>query len=184
MGKRSITISDKLKIVTRAKNCESLHSLHKATGYQRNQIRIWIRNEEALLLCSKESRRTKGGGRKLEFPQIETNIINWFKVQRKKKLIVNYRNLRREAMRLAKEKDVQNFKCSNKWIRNVCKRNNIASRKVTNQSQDDNSTMHDKHVKACNYLENVKIKTAGLLKNQIYNMDETGCYFDMNFGFW
>lgn len=182
MGKISITVAEKLKIVARAKNGESLHSLERGTGYQRCQIRKWIRNEDKLCITGKEKRRTKGAGRKSAYPELEKAIMIWFRNQRSKKLVVNYNSMRRESLRLAHLQEITDFTCSNKWIRNVCRRNGVSSRKITNQSQDDKGTTQEKYLKSKNHLDNIKIKTAGLSTNQIYNMDETACYFDMSFG--
>ncbi len=75
MRKKNIKVADKIKIVNHAKNGESLHSLERATGYQRNQIRRWLKNEEILLQRENESSRVKGAGRKIMFPVIEKKMI-------------------------------------------------------------------------------------------------------------
>lgn len=100
--RKSILLSEKIKIVIRAKNGESLHSLEADTGYQRCQIRKWVKNESLLLSStSKKDKRIKGAGRKLMYPEIEEDVLSWFRRQRAKKLVVNYSTLRREAKRIA-----------------------------------------------------------------------------------
>ena len=74
---------------------------------------------------------------------------------------------------------VENFKCSNHWIRGVCRRNKISSRAVTHQTQQDNSSISDKYKKVVDYLAELQQKTAGYSEQFIFNMDETPCYFDM-----
>ena len=102
--RKSVLLSEKIKIIARSKNGESLHSLAENTGYQRYQIRNWIRKEKQIISCNKQrqSKRVSGGGRKIMYPVIEEEILKWFRSQRSKKLIVNYSTLRREALSIAK----------------------------------------------------------------------------------
>lgn len=100
--RKSILVAEKIKIVMRAKNGESLHSLEANTGYQRSQIKRWIQNEKKLQeLPGQKAKRIKGAGRKIFFPEVEEEVLKWFKTQRLKKLVVNYSTLKREALRIA-----------------------------------------------------------------------------------
>lgn len=180
--RKNILLSEKMKIVTRARNGESLHSLERTTGYQRSQIRGWIRNVNKMNLFGngkREHSRVKGGGRKPKFPQVEEELLAWFREQRSKKLVVNYSTIRREATTMAINKNVENFACSNKWIANFCRRNRISSRKITHQGQEDNVPKGEMYLKVKHFLDEVTIKAAGIPAENIFNMDETPCFFDM-----
>ena len=181
--RKSITSDEKLTVVARAKRGESLNSLEKETGHQRTQIRKWIAQEDKLIELQRKQKRVKGGGRKPLFPEIEMLAIEWFKKQREKKLVVNYNMFRREAMKICQNigtpTTIDNFLCSNKWIRGVCRRNKISSRKITHQSQQDNSSQKEICSKVKTFIAAINQKTANISKKFIFNMDETACYFDM-----
>lgn len=98
---------------------------------------------------------------------------------------MNYDSFRREAVKIYKNSGspvTANFVCSNKWIRCVCRRNKIKSRKITHQSQQDNSSANEIKKKVHNFITYVKQKTANISKQLIFNMGETPCYFDMTHG--
>ena len=71
------------------------------------------------------------------FSNIEEAIMELFKNQKEKKLVVNYNAFRREAKKIyATAKDsimLKNFICTNKWIIGVSMRNNVTPTKVTRQ---------------------------------------------------
>lgn len=80
---------------------------------------------------------------------------------------------------MAINKNVENFACSNEWIANFCRRNRISSRKITHQGQEDNVPKGEMYLKVKHFLDEVTIKAAGIPAENIFNMDETPCFFDM-----
>lgn len=71
MGRTKINISAKLNIISQVKNGASLHSLSKSSGFQRAQIKNWLKNEVRLTNTDCKSKcRVRGGGRRASFPQL------------------------------------------------------------------------------------------------------------------
>ena len=84
-----------------------------------------------------------------------------------------------KAQEIATELKVSRFFGSNKWIYNFCCRHHIGSRRITHQGQQDGCTATEKRRIITDFLAKSVQITSGYKLMQIYNMDETPCYFDM-----
>lgn len=180
MARKNIKIAEKLRIIQQAKNGASLNSLEKSSGFQRCQIRQWLKNEDKLLQLQKSKSRINGGGRKNLFPELENQTMEWFRKQRDRKLVVTYASFRKQAQLIAKSLNIDQLKFSTSWIRGVCKRNKISNRRITHKTQADNCNdlLELKRI-VDPYLQNVQYKSRDYDPKNILNMDETPCYFDM-----
>ena len=161
---------------------ECLNKLQTRTGYQRSQIKRWARKESELLAVKGSAKRIRVGGRKPLYNKLEDAIIRWFREERAKKLVVSYTMFREKAKRLVETfpgNDYMDFMCSDHWIRNICRRHNICSRKVTHVSQQQTKTKAELLEAVNDFFRCAKQKTCSLSPSNIYNMDETPCYFDM-----
>lgn len=124
----------------------------------------------------------QGGGRKASFPGLDQKMLEWAKKQRQMKLIVNYPRFRRQGRMFADELGItrDQFACSTRWIGSFCKRNNIVNRRITHKTQagylDDIGKLQQPVI---DFLQ--KVKEEHYPEEDIYNMDETPCYFDMCF---
>ena len=125
--KAQICVDEKLKIIARMKAGESLNTLEKDTGYQRSQIKRWIKQENELLAAKGNAKRVSGGGRKPSYDKLEAAIVKWFCEKRAKKLVFTYLTIREKAKRFVEmfPEGYMDFVCSDHWIRNVCRRHNI-----------------------------------------------------------
>ena len=181
--RRQISIETKLKIVRRWRSGESLNSVSNLTGYDRRCLRNWVKNESKLVATVKKQarKRLSGAGVKPFFPEIEEHLLNWFRSERTEKRQVSYELIREEAKEISISLglDAVNFPCSNKWIQNFCRRNNIGNRKVTHRGQEDNRSPSEVRNIVSEYLTVASHKIAGISEECIFNMDETPCYFDM-----
>ncbi len=144
-------------------------------------MKQWLKNESELLKIGdvRKRQRRSGSGKGAQFPGVEEDVMAWFKDQQDRKLTVNYEAFRREAKKVAARRVCPDFKGSNHWIRGVCRRNKVTSRKVTHVSQQDNSSISDKHWTILKHFQLLRQKCAGLAPQFIFNMDETPSYFDM-----
>lgn len=178
---KDIPIPTKLSIVKRYKQGEKLFQLEKETGFQRQQIKNWAKNEQKLanLIGKHKRKRLPGSGPSAKFEEIEKHLITWFISERDKQYQVNYQRLREKAHEIAKDIGVNGFACSNKWIFNFCKRNKIGNRRITHRGQQDSRSEAEISEILKTFLIGSEQFTAGYDLNQIYNMDETPCYFDM-----
>ncbi|CAI9720351.1 pogo transposable element with KRAB domain [Octopus vulgaris] len=74
---------------------------------------------------------------------------------------------------------MNSFSCSDKWIFNFVKRNELTVRKITHVGQADNKTLGEEAQIASDYLDSIPVLTADKDADQIYKMDETPVYVDM-----
>ena len=104
----------------------------------------------------------------------------WFRDEREQKHQVNYTRQRKKAQEIAAELQIINFVGSNNWIFNFCRRHNIGNRRITHQGQlQEGRAAVEKYQIVNNFLVGSAQSTVGYNLMQIYNMDETPCYFDM-----
>ena len=92
---------------------------------------------------------------------------------------MNYTRLREKAQEIAEEFQIVNFVCSNKWTFNICRRHHTGNRRITHQEQQDGRTARKKYQVVSDFLVCSAQGTVGYNLMQIYNMDETPCYFNM-----
>ena len=179
--RRYISVETKLEIVKRCKSGEYLYRLEKETGFQRKQIKYWARKEDRYVSISKKQKlkRISVSGPKAKFEEIEKHLTMWFRDEREHKHQVNYTRLREKAQETAEELQIIDFVGSNKWIFNFCRRHYIGNRRITHQGQQDGRTAVEKYQIVNNFLVSAAQSTVEYNLMQIYNMDETPCYFDM-----
>lgn len=180
MTKKKITCATKKNIIMQVKSGTSLHSLEIRYGYQRQQIKKWVKQESKINMVNKSRNRVSGGGRKQFYPALEKKLLLWFRDQRNRKLVINYPRLRAECRKIAAEMgiDSKEFACSNRWIDAFCKRHKISHRRVTHKSQAQNfDDLGELKRSTIEYFDN--LKELNYSEKVIYNMDETPCYFDM-----
>lgn len=184
--RKSYTVAEKLIHVKNLKTIykNNLSEAARNSSIDRKQLRSWRDNEEDLANMDKkrEVKRRKGGGRKPLFPEIEKQLYTWFVNERKiNKNVGNYRRLREEAEKLAKNLNLSKemFKISDKWLFSFSKRHKIAMRKVTHIGQEDNSTQEEKRIVAEDFLNTCQVITKNFELDRIFNMDETPVYIDM-----
>ncbi len=178
----SFAIEDKLLAVRRMKQGTSERSLSLELGVSRKQLYNWKKQEETLLKQKnkRSSRRLPGAGRKNYYPEIDRRLLEWFMHQRERNLTVIYSDLRRFL--LSKELGVplpEGFKISDKYLFLWTRRNRISSRRITHHGQIDNRRKSDIQGTTADYLISVRQKIADLSGNQVFNMDEVPCYYDM-----
>ena len=95
----------------------------------RKTLRTWVSNLEKMSQMGKKraKRRLEGGGRNAQLPDLEKELFAWFEQQRRARMVVSYRRLREEAIRLCGEMDLDDSEAvfSDKWIYNFTRRHNI-----------------------------------------------------------
>ena len=179
--RREIPVAKKLEVLKRYRNGEKLYRLEQDTGFQRAQIKNWLKNEDRLLSVKvkQKRKRVSGSGPSAKFQEVEEHLFSWFKDEREQKHQVNYLRLREKAQEIATELQVSRFFGSNKWIDNFCRRHHIGSRRITHQGQQDGRIATEKRRIITDFLARSVQITSGYKLMQIYNMDKTPCYFDM-----
>lgn len=133
---RSYEVGFKLKVANYAK----VHGNSKAANtflVDRKRVREWRKNEDSLKnltddkSMSLKRKRRPGAGRKINFPQIESELLNWLKSRREKGVRVTEKALKQEAIRQHRMNGNQSFKASCSWLRKFMRRHQISFRRAT-----------------------------------------------------
>ena len=179
--RRDIPVETKLEIVKRYKTGEYLYRPEKEKDFQKKQIKYWAKNEDSYISISKKQKRKRisGSGPKVKFEEVDKHLFVWFRDEREHKQQVNYTRLREKAKEIVEEFQIVNFVGSNKWIFNFCRRHHIGNRRITHQGQQNGRTAMEKHQVVSDFLVSSAQSMVGYKLMQIYNLDETTCYFDM-----
>lgn len=179
---RSYTVSEKIKLLNdlKTKFNNNLSAMERKTGITRSVLRGFRDNEAKLTTASHKqtSRRLPGGGRKAQFPQLESVLYKWVQTERQAKRNVSWTRLRRQGKAIAAELGIT-FTGSDKWIHGFMKRSKLALRVVTHVAQQNTQTPMERAETARLHLSNTVMATEGIPAGQIYNMDEVPCYIDM-----
>lgn len=170
----------KLKIVNKYKRSKLAYSsFAKNKNIHVNMIKNWVKNEDKLLNSPKKSIRF-GSGKKPLYPDIEDDLYGWILNKRADGLEVKYQDIKNNAIVFFKSKNgdgnVPTF--SNKWIAGFLKRYNLTLRKVSScriKKDEDEHIFNEYKSKFNDLIIKNKIKT-----ENIYNMDETGIFFNMS----
>ena len=171
----------KLKVINYAKE----HGNHKAAkvyAVDRKRVREWRKIEESLKeMASKMSvtrKRRSCAGRKINFPHIEQELIQWLKARRESGVRVTGKSLKQEAIRQHRLQGNQSFKASCSWLRKFMKRHQISFRRATHVAQKTETELDDKMQGFLHYVINMR-KRKGYELGNIGNMDETPVWIDM-----
>lgn len=181
--RKSYTIKDKVMALNKLSDCGgNIAEAARQLGIDRKCLRNWRDNKASLLNSKKPviSRRLTVTGRKSFYPELEDKLFEWIKEERGiHKTIVSYGRLREKAYEFKNELNITQFKCSDKWIFNFCKRHSLAKRKITHVGQQDNRPIEEKRELLANYLLMLQSAIKGQDASTIFNMDETPVYVDM-----
>ena len=101
----------------------------KKYGVAEKQIRFWRKRKDELARHLK-SNRLPGAGRPAHWPELEKRLFEWTRKQEAAQKTVTFKGLKCEAMHLAKELELVNFKCSEMWMRRFRARYSIQCRRM------------------------------------------------------
>jgi len=144
--RRSYTIEKKLEFIKYFKNegKNSINGTAKHFGVARTVIRGAENNEKRLndvlsdRLKQTRLRRNKERERKPMCPEMDTNLILWFKERRAKGLIVTSMDIQIQALKIFRglnPRSTIEFKASNGYHRRFLQRNKLKSRMATSVGQ-------------------------------------------------
>ncbi|XP_054167207.1 uncharacterized protein LOC128964604 [Oppia nitens] len=196
--RRSYTLKTQLDALDEIKkhnlnNCEAAAKFGVAT----KTIRDWKNKEEFLRKAKNERDINIRKRRKMEriripkIPEVEEEVLNFLKNQRKKSAIVTGSDLRSKAMIIYQQlkrkgiirpvmdkKTGREFSASNGWLSNFNKRNRISWRAKTSVGQ---KIPEDAREKSYTFFSRVDSWRADDHKNigVIYNADEIPMYIDI-----
>ena len=176
---KSYSISFKVKVIEFAK-ANNNHKAAATFGVDRKRVIEWRKNEEKLKSCESiiTTKRLPGAGRKLEYADIDNQILDWIQQRRQLGGRVTGLAVKREALRLHQQNGNQQFKASYGWLRRFMKRHRITFRAATHIAQKLPTELEAKRQNFLSFIIRMhKLRDYNL--NFIGNMDETPVYLDM-----
>jgi hypothetical protein len=185
---QSITIERKLEVIKWHKeNGSNVSQTQRHFGYVRSCIRDWVRKEEEFQKVVKtrgiriKNRRRLPKERKPKFPDVDTEVIQWFHIKRKSKLVVTSDLLMAKALDVFEKStyhsDGQTFSASWGWLNAFLERNRLTSRTVTSVGQKIPADALDISRLFFDRIEKFREQQLGSDYN-ILNMDEMPVCFD------
>jgi transposase-like protein len=181
--RKSYTLNEKIDAMKRLKELNgNVSKASRQLEISRKNIRRWRDNEGKLANANKQRsrRRLGGGGRKCFWPELESRLFEWFKVERiDNRNVVNYRRLREKAKEIALELKITDFIGSDHWIFGFNSRHRLTNRKITHVGQEDNRSPEEKMQTAIDHLNTTQMMTTNMTADLIFNMDEVPVYIDM-----
>lgn len=175
----SYTFAFKLKVVAFAESHNNSEAA-KTFSVHRKRVIEWRGQKE--LLQSKDGllsrKRLAGSGRKVHYPDIEEELLQWLKRRREAGARVTGTGLKKECLRLHHLKGQQNFKASCGWLRKFLRRHNLSFRRATHVGQKKESVLSDKANHFLRFV--IRMRQRHHYKmTHIGNMDETPIWMDM-----
>uniref|UniRef100_A0A915NI48 HTH CENPB-type domain-containing protein n=1 Tax=Meloidogyne floridensis TaxID=298350 RepID=A0A915NI48_9BILA len=156
----------------------SITSAAKKFKVDRKSIRDWLKNEKKLnqqintSAKGQNRKRLDGGGRKVMYQNQESELADWVKEMRERKLLVSRRIIRNKAFEIFKNTDL---KISNGWMTNFMRRNNFVLRCLTTTCQHP----PENYIEAvAEFIVHVEKRRKEANFSEILAMDETAVWFD------
>eukprot|EP01022_Parablepharisma_sp_SALTPOND_P000666 TRINITY_DN1039_c1_g1_i1.p1 TRINITY_DN1039_c1_g1~~TRINITY_DN1039_c1_g1_i1.p1 ORF type:complete len:633 (+),score=65.21 TRINITY_DN1039_c1_g1_i1:444-2342(+) len=117
----------------------------------------------------------KRGGKKIQHPELEEALYNWFIFQRARKIPVTDKLLQSAALKIAKELRIENFKASMGFIQKFKERNNLVKRSHTRFATKTASAMTPIIAK---FFTELNVVISEYTPDKIWNYDEIPVYFE------
>jgi hypothetical protein len=182
--RRQWSAREKLMVISYHEQGHSKRSTAEKFEIEPKQLRDWLSNKEQLLKVAPYTQKLSQGARP-KFPQLEVELIEWFKEARKQLKTVSRYMIQARARSLAKKiiyqeeyPDIKNAKFSQKWVDGFMSRHNLVNRRRTTVSQ----RLPDDYVEQqSNFLSYVLYcrKEHKYPLSLIANMDETPMAFNL-----
>lgn len=152
-------------------------------GVQPNQLRHWRKNYKEI--CDAAMRNNKSltihKGRKLEYPELEVQLYNWFEQMHSQDIGVTTRQMVLECQDIEPSFKNGDQKKMERWIYCFMQRNRLSIRKITRVGQKLTGHLLEVQQDTVNAISN-RLKPGGTLENirphYFLNMDQTAVFYE------
>ena len=151
----------------------------KKYGVAEKQIRFWRKRKDELARHLK-SNRLPGAGRPAHWPELEKRLFEWTRKQEAARKTVTCKGLKCEAMHLAQELRLVNFKCSEMWLRRFRMRYSVNCRRMRTVGNDlklttiESARQSAKLIQRTRQAEDVPEESEGQQENEDGVMENLG----------
>uniref|UniRef100_A0A8C4SNJ3 HTH CENPB-type domain-containing protein n=1 Tax=Erpetoichthys calabaricus TaxID=27687 RepID=A0A8C4SNJ3_ERPCA len=173
--RQSYTAKFKKEVITYAKE-HGNRAAERKFGPTECVIRKWRKAESTIKEMRKVKRANRGS--KAHHPNLEKALIKWIEDTRRDCLGVSTTTIRLQALRLAKEQNIPEFKALMNWCRRFFGRNKLSIRRRTTISQRLPSDHEELLTKFQSYVIKMHQKY-NYDMSQIGNADQTPLTFDL-----
>ncbi|CAF1027868.1 unnamed protein product [Brachionus calyciflorus] len=164
------------------------HSINKCSNHfdiDRRIVSSWIRSQTRIknMKLKRSVFRCKSQKDLASYPLMESQLIDWIKEKRSNGACISGFSIRQKAIELysriysnVDESNVQ-FKASNGWLVNFCKRKNLVLRRITTSGRElpkNTPTVVKQFFSTCQNIVNLPTYSS----NKVINMDESSVYLD------
>lgn len=173
-ARRSFTVKEKAKIISRLKNGEKNADLCKEYKVTHSTISTMWKNRDKILECFESKSLKIKKNRQPAHPDVENALLMWFKAQRSQNVSVSGRLLQEKANHFARLFGKMDFECSESWIYRFRRRHDVVVDKVRVEVASVSQSDCDKLVKKVS----PKL-TEDYTDSQIKDADETGLFLKL-----
>ena len=145
----------------------------------RRRLKEWEKNFEAFLKMKfkRNTFRIKSAKDLSKYPDMEKKLIYLINDKRSSGACLSGLSIKQKSMEIHRELyNTIEFKATNGWFLNFCKRRQLTLRRVTTSGRDlpaNSQSIIDSFFKECQ-----KLVVDGYSNDEILNMDETSIYLD------
>jgi len=173
-SRNALTLKQKLEVLEYAKKHkkDSTRQLADKFSCGRTQIQGILKNKDSLVRSFEDNAPLlRKRARTSSNEDINEAMFRWFKLARQRNIPVSGPMLQEEAKVIAEKMGSTDFKASNGWLSSFKKRHNIKQFAVSGEAAD----VADETV--AGWKERVKTIMEGYEAKDIWNLDETGCFY-------
>jgi len=185
--KQKLDILNEIKTGEPGKSCRAIAKLH---GINELVLRGWKNKKDSFLeavsnpnICTRKSRRLAGGGRQLEYAEIENKVLQWVLLRNEKGIRVKEKYIQLKALSVRNEiiahndnEELKKFQASLGWVERFKKRNSLISRRFTTPKK-----IPDNVDEICrSFIQNFHhiIAKLNVKAENIINFDQVPRYFE------
>ena len=143
--------------------------------YNESMYYQWYKNKEKIMTLNKISKRCKGAGRTPKLSDLEEMLFDKIVEMRTQKMKVSQSLVQAQAMSLARDAGIGDFKASSTWCTSFMSRFKLSLRRTTNLTTlTDNQLIQ----RAVDYMKFLRQTLPTIALNRTLLMDETAVYFE------
>ena len=176
--RKHLTLKEKVEVIRKSDTNPkmTLRELAECFSCGKTQISGILKAKDDILTLYEANRSdtlqlTRKRARKSEFSEVNESLYEWYLLATSKNIYPNGPQLSEKAKEIAVKLKKEGFSASDGWLDKWKKRYNIKSKSVVGESGDVSSET------VAAWKERLPVITAGYNKEDIYNLDETGCFW-------
>lgn len=168
-----LSLETKVKVINQAKSDSqvTVRSLAETFGCGRTQISDILKNKESILLAYESNASTCKKRRASKFGDVNEALYQWYRMACSKNIYPCGPQLCAKAKEIAVRLGVSNFEGTNGWLEKWKTRYNVKKVAISGESGDVSGAT----VSA--WKERLPEILRGYSKKDVYNIDETGCFW-------